>query len=252
MLSFIPINPILWICARKPAQRLLAEYEALLRLFDDKEEERLYNRLCDTRLYVAMHALMPALVSLDVFIKLCQSSVLYVGELARALQNLKAQLCEMYTNPETRYTKMEFGEFRELLAVGKVWVIDPDCADEKEEEGQQLGLMCGGRRFYPFTVDPPRSRRRPHRELLPLTPPRLAEVVTSVQQEVTAAVTELVSELESRFPPNELLEAMSLVYCEYWECEPTAADLRVKLEVIKAAYCRERQATSGKQVPPLL
>ncbi|GLC70953.1 hypothetical protein PLESTF_001054400 [Pleodorina starrii] len=242
-----------WVCARQPVQSLLAGYKALLRLCFDEQETGLYKMLCDARLYLAMHALMPALVSLDVFSKLCQSRVLYAGELATALQNLKAQLCEMYTNPETRYTTVEFGEYRELLAVGKVWVIDPDCADEEEEDeegAQQLGLMCGDRDFQPFTVDPSR-RRRPYTPL-PLTPPRLAEAVTSVQQEVTAAVTELVSELESRFPPNELLEAMSLVYSEYWERKPAAADFRAKLDVIKKAYCRKRTAASGKQVPPLL
>ena len=237
-----------WICARAPAQTLLGEYKALLRLFLDDEETKLYNELRNARHYVAMHALMPALVSLDMFVKLCQSRTLYVGELAKALQSLKARLREMYITPGTCYTTMEFGDYRELQVVGEGgWVLDPDHAEDGEE---RLGLDCGGGDWYPFTADPPPKKRDP--TPLPLTPARLAEVVASVQKDVSAAITELLDELEIRFPPNELLEAMSIVYSEYWERKPTAADVKMKLEAIKKRYCCPRKAADGTEVPPLL
>jgi hypothetical protein len=74
--------------------------------------------LRDARLYVAMHALIPALVTVDMFIKLCQQSRgLYIGELAKALLRAKERLREMYLRSGTRYKTVEFGDYKALLPV---------------------------------------------------------------------------------------------------------------------------------------
>ncbi len=65
---------IRWISSLEPLKSLLREIKALLVLFDAEcERLLLYAQLTDAQLYVAMHAVKPALESVNCFIKLCQS-----------------------------------------------------------------------------------------------------------------------------------------------------------------------------------
>jgi len=216
----------------------------------------LYLQLTDAHLYIGMHALMPVLVCVDMFIKLCQSRELYIGELAGALKRLTDRLCEMYLNSATNYKTVEFAKYKELIPLngnigGTCWEYEGDGEEEL------IGLVCGGQ-FHLFTATPTCSGRggrvsaRSSALSVGLTPSLLTDVIASVEASVSEAVKVLVGELHARFPPKPLLDALSIVYSEYWEAKPLMADFQVKLKIVKDHYCNEREGADSSKVPPLL
>jgi hypothetical protein len=80
-------------------------------------------------------------------------------------------------------------------------------------------------------------------------------VVISVRHNLIEIAKSLSSEIRERFPRDELLEAMSVVYPEYWnnlKCQPTLKrDFVEKLNTLVDHFCKKVEI-HGEQVEGIL
>jgi hypothetical protein len=85
-----------------------------------------------------------------------------------------------------------------------------------------------------------------------LTPPLLIKQQdTAVRRATTVAVGVVVQELDDRFPPVPVLEALSVVYPKYWVDKPKPTDVRAKTSALKVVYCKMSTGAAGA-VGPIL
>jgi hypothetical protein len=80
-------------------------------------------------------------------------------------------------------------------------------------------------------------------------------VVISVRHNLIEIAKSLSSEIRERFPRDELLEAISVVYLEYWnnlKCQPTLkCDFVGKLNTLVDHFCKKVEM-HGEQVEGIL
>ncbi|KAG2445298.1 hypothetical protein HYH02_008765 [Chlamydomonas schloesseri] len=254
-----------WLAMKAPMQRVLDEQRSLLVFFASESSSEsaaagLYDRLRNGELLLAMHALLPGLVELNVFIKLCQARELYVGDLQSALERLKQTLHRLYVNPASKFSQQTFRHYHHFAAgtagEGEAWEADPDAEEE------QLGWRIADS-FHSFIAVPPPTGARGRPSSLPveLTPALLSRVRAKVEQGCSDAMgdVDVVRELGSRFPDDKLLGAFRIVYSNYWaplseseeEHEARRADVRSKLTVITDFYSK-KCVVKGQPVGPLL
>ena len=108
--------------------------------------------------------------------------------------------------------------------------------------------------FHSFTTMPlPTGRRgRPSRMAVPLTEKLLPSIATAVKEAGTAAITTLMQQLDSRFPPHQVLSALSIVYPKYWQGKFSMLDFKAKLSGIMEYYCQTRKGPGGQDMGPML
>ena len=81
------------------------------------------------------------------------------------------------------------------------------------------------------------------------------DVVISVRDNLKEIAKSLSSEVRERFPRDELLEAMSIVYPQYWDHSQNQKNLEAdfirKIKILQSHFCREAEI-QGEHIQGIL
>jgi hypothetical protein len=83
---------------------------------------------------------------------------------------------------------------------------------------------------------------------------RLDKLSSEVRSEARQVATDLIQELKDRFPPTDMLDALEIVYPQFWSKKPVvdSKDLWRKVAQLEKFYCKEKQLTDGRRVAKML
>ncbi|KAG2433625.1 hypothetical protein HYH02_012554 [Chlamydomonas schloesseri] len=247
-----------WLSLQPAVSTLVAEHVAVaLQAVHDADADRsdlrahgLSAQLLDLEALLGMHALLPLMEPLQIFLKQCQATSAFVGDLVDALSRTKRIIEERYTNSATAFTGDAFDSYHAFLGVGS----KPSPLLWDEEDGC-LGIKVDGEWLELTAVRPrvPGAKGRPCRQPKPVSPDVLAEVTQSVQRQLKEAAEEVVADLTRRFPPVPVLDALSLAYPQYWagsigldgkRTAPAKADVDAKLDTLERYFGGSKPAPS--------
>ncbi|KAJ9532868.1 hypothetical protein QJQ45_010850 [Haematococcus lacustris] len=117
-------------------------------------------------------------------------------------------------------------------------------------------LLCQSRAIFvedlmqevALTTDiPPRGRRA---ALVPASD--FQRHVDGAKQELAATAVAAVHDLRSRFLQPEHAEGPAIVYCHYWDKQPSDEDFLERQTIDKARHCMEGTLANDQRVPALL
>lgn len=91
-----------------------------------------------------------------------------------------------------------------------------------------------------------------HGEMQPVTRLKLVEIGQSVQQQCTSAAVQIIDKLEKRFPTIDVIDALGVVYLQYWMSSIAVETFLQHLEVLKCIYGQPKQVREELIIPALV
>jgi hypothetical protein len=238
-----------WISLNGPAQRLFSEYQSLVgvmyehRFSVDKAQDLLF-RLTDIETLLTLVGILPMLDEMNVLVKMSQSRTMYIAEYTNARKFACLSLDNLYTMPES-FAGPRFTNWTTIIDIENT---------ENYLKFDEKGILCMEVRGYMVPFHYIDKTRRTTKER-PVSRDLFDNVVISVRRNLIEIAKSLSSEIRERFPRDELLEAMSVVYPEYWnnlKCQPTLKrDFVAKLNTLVDHFCKKVEV-HGEQVEGIL
>ena len=218
----------------------------------DAAANNIYRQLLDVEVHLAAAALLPMLRELQHLVKVCQLQGVFLHDLSTALQFTTSQLNSMYVSVESRFKGSDFDKWESLLDIGEPGAEVGRSPFQYDEEGH-LFMRIDGDRFAVCGVPPPTGLRgRPRVLTVHADAELLQTIAAAVQSSMGAAAAAVLKQLADRFPPNELLEALSIVYPQWWISKRQFAELEAAVKVLCRHYGTEHSTADGRKVPALL
>lgn len=221
-----------WISLLPALQSVCDEWPALmLKLWGDKEDgvpgaASMYSQLVDVELFLGAHALLPLLTLLNSFLKACQARHVFVNDLSDTLSSTRSALRSMFIAKDTRFKGAGFSKWSEVSKIRDT--------NSPLRWGEENLVMHVDGEEHTLMARAPRTGRagRPCVLSVPISSlDQLKAVRQSVTNEMLLAADLVSQQLVQRFPPVPLMEAMSVVYAEYWEA-PTESGFREHLDTL--------------------
>jgi len=215
-----------WLSLLEPLKRVMGEYKTLVaKMCEDaavKEPEltakqaaaketarRNYDLLCDVGTMFALPCLMPLLDSVNSLMKFSQSNHVFVSDYIAAVKICQSELYMMYSDNDTAWQKHHFEMFHDLLhdrsySISQEWVTDLNTGVET------LAFRIGGHTYPAHSLCALSGKK------VSVTRDDMAAVVSSVKAQCRDAAEMLTLELDLRFPEVELMNALGVVFPQYW------------------------------------
>jgi hypothetical protein len=230
-----------WISLLPPMVRILDEYKTLVANMDicdtdlDKKNLAL---LCNFETLLSLTVMIPLLECVNRLIKFAQQRHVYVCDYVTAVKVCQAELYERFVDSDTAYTPLYFRHFNNIIGDASE-VIEfgwfPDL--ETGEEFLSMHVLDAKHNCYKLVEGRTVSVSR---EVFHNT-------VADVKQAAKEAAMQLCTELEERFPESELVNAIGVVFPQYW-CDPNSLELfPLHVEVLKKYFCVAREVESDRE-----
>ena len=166
-------------------------------------------KLLDPYTVLGMAALLPLLEAVDNLITFAQKRDVYICDFVAALKVCQGQLYSLYEDQATRFSTDEFWAYKNLLDcshehVHWKWITDLN------DNTSQLAFVCSNEQIFAVHEGSNVSR-----ELF-------GEIVQKILTESAVAASTLIKELDNRFLSQNLMQAMGILYPQYWlqgDCE---------------------------------
>ena len=238
-----------WISLKGPAQRLFDEYASLVGVMYEhrssvEKAKTLLFELTNIETLLTLAGILPMLHEMNNLVKLSQSRTMYIAEYTSARKITCLALDNLYLRPGS-FIGIAFTSWTKIINIENNEIFLK--FDEK-------GMLCMAVRGHmiPFYYNEKigRTTKESHvsREIFD-------NIVTSVRCNLIEIAKSLSTEIRDRFPRDELLEAMSVVYPQYWNnCQHDTTlkdDFTKKLKILISHFCREAQI-EGEQIPGIL
>jgi hypothetical protein len=232
-----------WISMLEPLKRVLGEYKTLIvKMAQDANEESkaAHNLalLCNVHTLLALPCPMPLLESLNQLIEFAQSRSVFVTDYINAIKMWQAEIFMMYCDPDASFSPAHFPLFNDIVTdhsytISQEWVVDLNDGSETlafrianhTYTAHQLGL---------------------HGEHFPVSRDNFLAAVSSIKGQCSSAAELLIEELSRRFPDSEIMEALGIVFPQYWRSPNCDTVFPVHMQVIKKWYCDMREISFGE------
>jgi hypothetical protein len=225
-----------WLSLLDPMIRVLDEYKTLVANMakcDTALGKKNLRLLRDLQTLLCLASLIPMFEAVNECIKFAQSRNVYICNFVASVNVCKAKLYRLFVDPETAFTGRPFAEFQRLVddkstCVDFEWLIDM----ETHEEFLNYNVLDGKHNLYRILED--------GREI-PISRMEFNMVIIDVQAQALIAAKMMISELDHYFPDVDLINALGVVYPQYW-VGPNCQDLfPLHMEVIAKFYCAEKR-----------
>lgn len=238
-----------WISLKGPAQRLFDEYASLVgvmyehRLSVEKAQTLLF-LFTDIETYLTLAGVLPLLHEMNSLVKMSQSRTMYIAEYTNARKLACLALDNLYMMADS-FTGLAFTNWAKIINIEN---------DENLLKFDEKGFLCMAVRGYmvPFYYNDKIGRTTKE---CPVSREQFDNVVISVRRSLIEIAKSLSSEIRERFPRDELLEAMSVVYPQYWnhrQCSETIkVDFIAKIKILQSHFCRETEI-QGEHIQGIL
>jgi hypothetical protein len=239
-----------WISCLEPVKRVMSEYKALvLKMHMDSSSlataKANLNLLCEIELLLGLACILPMLEALNYLIKFSQHTTCFVCDMVTAVKLCQADLYSWYVDSDTTYSADVFCKFKDI-SNDTSEVFSHEWKDDMNLGAQTLSMRVGG-----MTV---LMQWRPNlgAQFIPVTCTTFVEIQESVKVQCAEAARQIISELEKRFPAVELMDALGVVYPQYW-VSPTAVDTFLQhLDVLKRWFGMPKRLKRDFIVPALI
>lgn len=210
-----------WISLKGPAQRLFDEYASLVGVMYehhssvDKSKTLLF-QLADIKTLLTLAGILPMLYEMNNLVKLSQSHTMYIAEYSNARKLTCLALDNLYMREES-FTSLAFTSWTKTIN------IENDDFFLKFDEKGMLCMVVRGH-MIPFYYNEKRGKTTKECHV---SREKFDNLVISVRGNLVEIAKSLSSEIRDRFPRDELLEAMSMVYPQYWNKFQSPTTLQV-------------------------
>jgi hypothetical protein len=215
-----------WISLLEPLRRVLAKYKTLVvKMCEDstmkeptltpkqqasrESARRNLDFLCDISTLLALPCLMALLDCMNSLMKFAQSVDVFISDYVAAVKIYQADLYMMYVDPISSFQKLHFQHFCDIVedhsyTITQEWVTDLN-------DGCESLAFRIGEHTYPAHSLCPLTRKK-----LLVSRSDFDIAVTSVKGQCRDAAEVLIGELDRRFPDSELMNALSIVFSQFW------------------------------------
>jgi hypothetical protein len=239
-----------WISCLEPVKRLMSEYKALvLKMHLDSSSlataKANLNLLSEIELLLGLACILPMLEALNYLIKFSQQSTCFVCDMVAAVKLCQADLYSWYVDSDTAYSADVFRKFKDICNDTSE-VFSHEWKDDMNMGAETLSMRVGG-----VTVV---MQWRPNLgvQFAPVNRSTFVEIQESVKVQCCEAARQIISELEKRFPTVELMDALGVVYPQYW-VSPSAVDTFLQhLDVLKRWFGVPKRVKEDFLVPALI
>jgi hypothetical protein len=220
-----------WISLLEPLKRICGKYKTLIVKFaEDAPKESAAKKnlalLLDVTTLFSLPCILPLLESINSLIKFAQSGNVFISDFIAAIKICQGELYKMYCDSSSSFQPRHFQLFHDVVTdhshtISHEWVTDLNNGAES------LGFRINGHTYPAHMVD------SLSRQQLSVSREDLVTVVASVKDQCAAATEMLISQLDKRFPHCDIMEALGVVFPQYW-LQDNCDDLFViHLQVIK-------------------
>jgi hypothetical protein len=244
-----------WISLLEPLIHILGEYKTLIaKMCEDavakdpepkaKEvtEKAKHNLdlLCDVGTLLALPCILPLLEYVDSLMRFIQSRDIFVSNYVVVVKICQTELYKLYCNLETSFRKSHFQEFCDIVddysfTITQEWVTDLNDGSES------LSFTINGRSYPAHSLClVTTKKKRVGRD-------GFEAVISSVKGQATSAAKMLISELSKRFPSCDLMDALGIVFPQFWLQANCDALFPLHLKTLKAHFYELRSVISGSE-----
>jgi hypothetical protein len=228
-----------WLSLLDPMIRVLDEYKTLVATMDEcdtllaKKNLRLLQNF-ETLLCLA--SLIPLFDCVNECIKFAQARNVYICDFVASVNTCKAKLYKLFVDPTTAYTGRAFAEFQHLVddkstCVDFEWL--PDI--ETHELFLNYNVMEAKHNCYRVLED--------GREV-PISKMEFNFVIMDVKAQAMAAAKMVIAELDHWFPDVDLINALGVVFPQYWQEANCHELFPLHMEVIAKFYSAQKTLVS--------
>jgi hypothetical protein len=215
-----------WISLLEPLRRVLSEYKTLVvKICEDsavkeptltpkqqasrESVRRNLDMLCDISTLLALPCLMPLLDCVNSLMKFAQSSDVFVSDFVAAVKICQADLFMMYVDPSSSFQKLHFQQFSDIVE-DYSYTIMQEWVTNLNDGCESLAFRIGEHTYSAHSLCSVTSKK------LPVSRHDFDTTVTSVKGQCRDAAEVLIAELDRRFPDSELMNALSIVFPQFW------------------------------------
>jgi hypothetical protein len=171
-------------------------------------------------------------------IKFAQAGNVFISDFIATVKICQAELYMMYCDSASSFQPLHFPLFTDIVedhsyTLSQEWVTDLN------DGAESLGFRIHGHTYNAHVVDSVIGERKP------VSREGFAAVVTSVKGQCAAVAELLISQLDRRFPNCEIMEALEIVFPQYWLQDKCDELFPVHLQVIKGWFCGMRTMAVG-------
>jgi hypothetical protein len=200
-----------WLSLLDPMIRVLEEFKTLVALMDECPSELAKKNLlllCNFETLLSLAAFIPLLGSVNQLIKFAQLRHVYICDFVNAVKHCQAELHAHFVDPATAFgTDRVFNDFHKIIedrsdCVELKWLPDMETEEMflnyniKEANHNCYRVAEDGRKVYISQVE------------FDLT-------IADVKRQATGAAMLMISELNTKFPDVDLINALGIVFPQY-------------------------------------
>jgi hypothetical protein len=232
-----------WISLLEPLKRICCEYKTLIVKFakdasQESDARKHLSLLLDVATLLALSCILPLLEAVQSFIKFAQVGNVFISDFIAAVKICQADLYMMYCDSATSFQGLHFQLFTDVVndhsySISQEWVTNLNNGAES------LGFRIHGHTYSAHMVDLVSGEKKS------ISREDFCALVSSVKGQCAAAAELLISQLERRFPDCDIMEALGVIFPQYW-LQDTCDDLfPVHLQVLKDWLCGVRSVVVG-------
>jgi hypothetical protein len=175
--------------------------------------------------------------------KFAQSRDVFISDYVAAVKICQADLYMMYVDPESSFCKEHFQMFYDVVedhsyTISQEWVTDLNTGCES------LAFRICGHTYPAHSLCPTFGKK------LSVSRADFEGVVASVKEQCRDACKVLIAELDRRFPNSELMNALAIVFPQFW-LQSNCDDLfTLHMKTLRSHFCVARHVNRGTKDEP--
>ncbi|KAG0595346.1 hypothetical protein M758_UG159400 [Ceratodon purpureus] len=243
-----------WVLLLEPLRRFLAQYRVVMAkmaedIDDNSDAQENLDVLLDPYTLLGMTGLQPLLETVNTLVEFAQGRNVFVSDFVGALEVCEDRLNQLYLDSQTAFGTDDFWAFTGLQNCTHE-VIHLKWVEDLNDSSEQLAFMVNGDKLFAKTKLPGSQ------VVKPVDHETYNTLIIRVKAECQVAAAQLVYELRTRFPNHSVLDALGMVYPQYWgQGRQVPKSFQAHLDVLTDFYCEPKEVQDGDKtrlVPPLL
>jgi hypothetical protein len=232
-----------WISLLEPLKRICGEYKTLIVKFAANASQESGARkhlflLLDVATLLALPCILPMLEAVQSLIKFAQAGNVFISDFIAVVKICQAELYMMYYDSASSFQPLYFPLFTDIVE-DHSYALSQEWVKGLNNGAESLGFRIHGHTYNAHVVDTVTGERKP------ISREDFVAMVTSMKGQCAAAVELLISQLDRGFPNYEIMEALGIVFSQYWLQDKCDELFHVHLQVIKGWFCGMRSMVVG-------
>ena len=218
-----------------PAKRVLLEYKTLVvKMHLDSLKSKVardnLESLCDIETVLGLPCVLLMLEAVHGLIKIAQKRDVSISDFVAAVKMCEVELYRLYIIEDHAFLGLAFEFFNDIVIFNNdvflmVWPTDNPFSED------YLAFRFGGQNYMLHL------RSAAEGSLLPVHRADFMRVVASVKKQCSDAASTLILDLQRRFPHHEVMNALGVIYPQFWTSPDCDVIFPLRMNVLKSAFC---------------